>query len=337
MSNVYICTTPYHLLISAVKVSLHSTKKKDDVIICNKSAFTSETLAHLSTIFGNVYVASHKFSLFVIFLLKNRFLKKYSISDFFLKKILGYNKDYFQKKNVYIYADYCSIGCLLNLEMISYNIIEDGLNRYKFNLYPDKKHRFHHFIEILLGFSWKTGIESQFLNQIEVNELPNIPINGCKVIVSNREKMFSKLSPEEIDTIARLFNYIPFKMGKNSDKTILLTQPLSEDNIVDLQTKINIYRFLISKYAIGELYIKIHPREKCNYANYFPNAIILGAAKIPFEIYQLKENFHFKRAITAFSTAIDSISCADEKISMNERWVRNFSNCSEFAHNMRHP
>ena len=51
---------------------------------------------------------------------------------------------------------------------------------------------------------------------------------------------------------------------------------------------------------------------------------ILSNNKIPFELYQLKEKFHFRRAISTFTTAMDSIFCADEKIQMGEEWTRNF-------------
>ncbi len=68
----------------------------------------------------------------------------------------------------------------------------------------------------------------------------------------------------------------------------------------------------------------MHPREKEDYSKIFPDAIILGNQKIPFEIYQLKEKFRFNKAITTFSTLMDAIFCADEKISMGAEWTLNF-------------
>jgi len=45
---------------------------------------------------------------------------------------------------------------------------------------------------------------------------------------------------------------------------------------------------------------------------------------VPFELFLLKEKCHFKRAITAFSAAIDAVFCAEEKIQMGQDWTLNF-------------
>ena len=51
---------------------------------------------------------------------------------------------------------------------------------------------------------------------------------------------------------------------------------------------------------------------------------ILGNNLVPFEVYLLMKDLKFKRAITAFSAVIDTITCAEEKIFMGLGWIQNF-------------
>lgn len=226
--------------------------------------------------------------------------------------------------NYFIFYDNSYFGCWLNISKIYYNLIEDGLNQFKAIPPQTTKMKIYNTFYKLIGIHWNHGGKSKYVKSIEVNEKIDLKIKHNNIIVQNRADMFKQLTLEQINIIANIFNYKPIKKISADCKTLLLTQPLSEDSITSHPTKIKIYQHLVKKYSIGTLYIKIHPREKEDYTKIFPNAIILGDQNIPFEVYQLKEHFHFNRAITAFSTAIDAIFSADEKISMGADWVINF-------------
>ena len=136
--------------------------------------------------------------------------------------------------------------------------------------------------------------------------------------------MFRTLNDSEIDTIAKIFNYQPLNIPSLHEASLLLTQPLSEDQLISHEKRIKIFKYLVDKYSIGTLYIKVHPRDKDDYSIIFPNAIVLGMSEIPFEVYLLKERLHFRRAISAFTTLMDAVFCADEKIQLGMDWVLNF-------------
>ncbi|MEG2256476.1 MAG: glycosyltransferase family 52, partial [Cetobacterium sp.] len=82
---------------------------------------------------------------------------------------------------------------------------------------------------------------------------------------------------------------------------ILFTQPLSEDNIITEEEKIEIYLKIIKKYPKDRLIIKTHPREKTNYKNIFKEYLVLDNP-FPFEILNILD-VKFNKAITLFSTA----------------------------------
>ncbi|MBR2090854.1 MAG: hypothetical protein IJ905_10980 [Fibrobacter sp.] len=327
MKNIYIVDTPYHLLISTVKTLLAHREGMDAVLIM-KDVIPLNFQKNAQSVFRDVDNSYNRYNILLnVFLLK---LQQCSISivSKFAKKIKIKLLDFFKDSDVYIFDDTFYFGCWLNNSRTKYNLIEDALNYYCF---PKKKTilmKKYDYLYRIMGISWDCWGKSKYTKSIEVNENKNLCISHNNIIVQNREQMFKKLTPKQIEIIAHIFDYKPLKNIVSGDKTLLLTQPLSEDSLVSHETKIHIYKHLVDKHAIGKLYIKIHPREKEDYTKTFPDAIILGDQDIPFEVYQLKENFHFKKAITVFSTAIKSVFCADEKISMSPEWMMNFSNKS---------
>lgn len=234
-----------------------------------------------------------------------------------------------KKHEIFIFEDNSYFGCWLNNAKQYYNHIEDGLNSFKLPKIRNNRIKIYDYIYKLLGISWDYWGTSKFIKSIEVNENKNLRIKHNNIIEQNRELMFKKLSPEQINVIANIFNYHPLENVGKERKTLLLTQPLSEDNLISHEKKIRIYKHLVKTYAVGQLYIKIHPREREDYSKFFPDAHILGNSKIPAEIYQLTENFCFNRTITVFSTAIESISCSGDKIIKSQEWMRNFDDSKE--------
>ena len=322
MTNLYIVSTPYHLLISIIKTILANRVGKDIIIIYNFH-IPSRTIKNAEIIFQKIYQCNHIDILLNLICLKIK-LSRIPLLSRSIK--LKFDKSFLKTKEIYLYNDNSFFGCLLNYLQINYNLIEDGLNVFKSSKFKKKQKKTDGRIYRLLGFSWYNHGHSKFIKSIEVNEDKDLQIHHANTIEKNRLEMFKKLSSKEINVIAKIFDYAPLKSITPGNKTLLLTQPLSEVSIVDHSTKIRIYQYLVKRYCTGTLYIKKHPAEKEDYQKIFPNAIILENQTIPFEVYQLKENFHFNRAITACSTVIDAIYCADEKISMGSEWVKNFPN-----------
>ena len=328
MIKTYLISTPYHLLISIIKTILANRIAQDELIIIDKRFIQHHFLQNAHTIFKKITIINQHptVSYLHILLWRNRISRRIPFLYNMLKKYTTIDEAYFKNKEVYMFYDLTYLACLLNVSKIEYNLIEDGLNQFQQSSNSDTRRRssFSFLWDSILGVSWKAFGQSKLNKSIEVNDGKNLHIKHPNIIVANRAKFFRSLTQENIDMIAKIFDYQPIGYQISEESTLLLTQPLVEDKLLSQSKKNALYKYLVKKYAIGKLYIKVHPREKEDYTKIFPNAVILGNRNIPFELLLLKENFHFKRAITAFSTAIDAVFCADEKINMGQEWTLNF-------------
>lgn len=106
---------------------------------------------------------------------------------------------------------------------------------------------------------------------------------------------------------------------KNKSKSIILTQTLNEDGVIEHeQEKIDICKEFVKQADTDIVYIKPHPRELTDYSKIFKaNSRVIVLPKLfPAEILNLHPNLKFKKAFTAFSTAIDNLEHVEEKISL---------------------
>lgn len=327
MTKVYIIITPYQLLISITKTILAHRIGRDVLIVCDKREIQSVFLNNARCVFKDVIVIKKRPPVFYlnILLWRNRISRRIPFLFNMLKRYIELDESYFKNKEIFIFNDLSAIGCLLNLSKIKYNLIEDGLNLFQHELhFENSRCSFHKIWDSILGVSWKSFGQSKLTKTIEVNDGQNLCIKHPNILVVNRAQLFRSLTQDDINMIAQIFGYQPTGCEISEESTLLLTQPLAEDNLLSHSKKIALYQYLVKKYNVGKLYIKVHPREREDYTKIFPNAVILGNNGVPFELLQLKEDFHFKRAITAFSTAIDAVFCADEKIQMGQEWTLNF-------------
>lgn len=123
-----------------------------------------------------------------------------------------------------------------------------------------------------------------------------------KVEIINLKELWDKKTLEEQKEILDIFYFNPNIKEKIKERNIILfTQPLSEDNVITEEEKVNIYSKIIKKYPKERLVIKTHPREKTNYKEIFKEYLILDNP-FPFEILNLLD-VKFNKAITLFSTA----------------------------------
>ena len=321
MTKVYIIETPYHLLISIIKTLLEKRMGKD-IIVIYKENFYPITIERLKGIFKEV-LCFGTINNFINMLKLKMFQARVPLLANITKQNHNIDGKWLSDKDIYIYNDDNFYGCLLNHLKKDYTLVEDGLDCFSFDVAAYVKEN-HNRLYSFFGFSWGSFGKSIYTKSIEVNDISKVRTRLPNMIEVNRNQLFKSLNASEIDIIAHIFDYQALNISHKEECSLLLTQPLSEDGDVNHSKKIKIYKHLVEKYAIGTLYIKAHPREKEDYSKIFPNAIIVKNYKIPIELFLLKEKLHFKRVISTFTTAIDAIFCADEKIQMGLEWVKNF-------------
>ncbi|MGY0394104.1 glycosyltransferase family 52 [Fusobacterium sp. SYSU M8A802] len=127
-----------------------------------------------------------------------------------------------------------------------------------------------------------------------------------KVEIIDIETKWNLLSIEKKKEILDIFDINLEKLEnlKNEkEKILLITQPLSEDNIISEEEKIDIYSNLLKERDIKKIYIKPYPREKTDYTKVLKNIeVVIIEKEFPIEIFMLL-NMELKKVMTLFSTA----------------------------------
>lgn len=209
------------------------------------------------------------------------------------------------KKDIYLIED----GTRSYNEKILKNQLETRKNKEEYSrMIKLKIWLYKNFIEMLpqkyLIYGMSEKIKKIYLTGI----LPIPDIIKDKVELINVEKLWKELSKEKKRKVLEIFDIELKELEKLKevkDKILLLTQPLSEDGIVDEIEKIEMYKQLLYERGIKKIYIKPHPREKTDYREVFKNTNIevkILSNKFPAEIFMLLD-MNFKKVITIFSTA----------------------------------
>lgn len=123
-----------------------------------------------------------------------------------------------------------------------------------------------------------------------------------KAEIINLKELWNKKFEREKKIILDIFNFNEEILKKVDENTIMLfTQPLSEDNVITEEEKIDLYSKILKKYDNQSIIIKPHPREKTDYSKYFPSYYVMKE-RYPVEILELV-GINIKKAITIFSSA----------------------------------
>ena len=149
-------------------------------------------------------------------------------------------------------------------------------------------------------YGYGEKVKKIYLTENLCREIPKGLEKKAEII--NLKELWNKKSEEEKKIILNVFDFNPEILKKVNENTVMLfTQPLSEDNVITEEEKIELYSKIIKKYKNQSVIIKSHPREETDYSMYFSNCYIMKE-KYPVEILELV-GIKIKKAITIFSTA----------------------------------
>ncbi|QFI54996.1 glycosyltransferase family 52 [Aeromonas simiae] len=190
----------------------------------------------------------------------------------------------FFKKNNYKYVGHDHLFFSSPFLINGFILIEDGLANYVKN--SERKNSLYNTTRQLFGyqpcFGYDKRIKKIILTGLDITplelqdkaEIINIASNWCNMGQSIRNMVYD------------IFNYEYVNL---SDSVVILTQPLSENQIISEDKKIKIYKDIVNKY-INEvdgvnIVFKPHPREQTNYKNYFDCEVLPN--ETPFQIILL--------------------------------------------------
>ncbi len=144
------------------------------------------------------------------------------------------------------------------------------------------------------------------------------------------QSLWNGLSEEHKNKIADIFNMSAKDLSTASSRSVvLITQPLSEDNMMSETDKVELYSRIIGNYGAQNVVMKPHPREKTNWAEIFPNMPIIPR-QIPVEL--LTKLVRLNKVAGFFSTAAFG-AVSDDKIDF---YAKDFADLKSYhPHQMR--
>ena len=180
-----------------------------------------------------------------------------------------------------------------------FDLIEEGVSNY---IHNPRRSRFNLIKKILCGglFTKEVFGHSDQARKIYLTGMIPIP-EGIKekVEVVNMQELWNACDPGKRDYIRKVFGMVKSGIDDRKTDSTLITQPFSEEFVLTEEEKISLYRRIVGD---KEMTIKPHPREKTDYAKYFPSASIIDPS-VPLELYALESRTRFKEVYTVFSTA----------------------------------
>lgn len=237
-------------------------------------------------------------------------------------------------QGIHVFWDLGYAGTYLNIRRIPYILHEDSLNSYQ-HIRANRPN----YAYIFRKNGWKFKIKKRFhlgvipfgysdnCVAVEVNEKAGIEIPLDKVREVSREGLISRLTKEQKKELFSLF--AAGKAGENGlygseDKeglrfTLLLTEPFAvTGRLPDEKAQVRLYRDVLARYAKNsQVLIKPHPRDSLDYRKFFPDARVMEK-NIPMEVLNFDERFRVFRAITVSSSAVEGLTCVQEKIYLGQ-------------------
>lgn len=310
MGRMYICVTPYQLLLTILKIE----DSKSELVL-QEGITDKEIISNLSKerIFKKIDILN-----MLIF----DGVKKYIINK---REMAGFITRFKGVDDIYTYNDHTPIGWILDKYKIKYNLIEDGYDffSYKYidfrNRIFTKKSTIQDYKDLLkhLFFLRRTkgpGF-SKYCQSIEVNDISVVPKDERyhKFKEVPRKELFENITEERKQLILRVFDVEELSEVKDNS-VLILTQPLSIDGLMDSDDKqYGFYKKICDRYLSEgyEVYLKPHPRDTITYEKM--NGVKLIAQTVPMELIEMVSDVEFERIITHSSTAINFLTCGKEK------------------------
>ncbi len=330
MRKLYFCHTLYNLYITLVKQMVIS--EEFDLVIASQMPNYLSILPRLESIglIRNLYLfdsTSYK-KIHYIGKIDKILRQKYKECKYVEDNIAINLQEY--DGNIYVYNDFEIIGFYLVFKRIKYHLIEDGLNFFQYchKYYSIAEWKYNsnnpvNFIFDKLNIGHRILGSSKCAIDIEVNDINGIIVNKCKVVVSPRKELFSKLENKDKIVLYNLFcqgnvEGNPQTRDHNIKTMLLCTQPLYMDKLVSsMDDQRRAYEDILDEYAGNQKFqitIKPHPRDELDYNEIGEkyNCWVIDRY-IPSEILNFNPNLFYDLALSITTTAIESLSFVKEK------------------------
>lgn len=334
--RIYVCHTLYHVYVSVLKEmnlsEAEREKGKADIALSKVFMDFGNLPERLETvgIFDRVLTLDERYAEDFPELMKykenHQNIMKHMINRMIFTKKFGKKQDEFIRidftsyQDIYVFCDSDPIGYYLNYHHIHYHAVEDGLDCLKrFDAaHVDNAGHFkikaalarHNIIFIQNGYS-------KYCLDMEINDASIFSYTFDKYKEVPRKPMEDALSREQKRQMLQIFmpdaEQITKQLAGCEDCILFLTEAFPKNNPTVRQ---GVCEEILRDYCgDAHVVIKPHPGDDLDYAALYPECTVIRG-KFPIEVLNFIEGIHFRKVVSIITSAIDSISFADEKINI---------------------
>lgn len=205
------------------------------------------------------------------------------------------------------------------------NIIEDGIMNYYYPII--ETHQINPIIDKILhicGIYFLSANEAlgshKNIKNVYLTQNFNHPLIKDKIKIINIKESWENIPKDQQQNILNIFNInSKVETYNNKKTTLILTEPLSDENLMTLNEELNIYKELMNKFKDYKIIIKPHPRDKKNYKEIFKNVEILDK-NFPIELLNL---IGFKPTIVSSIVSTALLNFKDSEIYVYDGEIKN--------------
>ena len=327
--RLYICHTYYHVYVSILKELVAQKSKGDRGVVLLSTISTDftglEERLKKSNIFFDVRILKecHPKDFKEAFsgsLGTGNWLKKLRTRRRFYQYMVQnegkyIREDFSKYKEIYVFCDSDPIGYYLNAKHIPYIAVEDGNNSGRYNSVVIANQGFFWLKRILAkcNYLFMQDGYSKYGKAYEVNSAQGVYSKGRRIIECSRHMLMNQLNEKDKLQLYNVFKCWDSLESVRSTKkcAMILTQPLCTE-----ENRIRLYQKIVNMFE-GEynVLIKPHPIDQVDYKKAFPQCIVLKG-KFPIEIFNLYCEFDIEKIVTVYSTSLDTLTFAKEKVSL---------------------
>lgn len=315
-SRIYVCHTPYHLLIACLKELKREGPSKASVILMDSLSNSEQYGKRLraSNLFDNVHCLKHEscFSSWTntSFYKSLLWLKLHPNAKETFSFVLDAN-------DVFIFNDHRDMGAVLHHFKKRYHLLEDGCDCFKHfdqkNLPTANNPILRSLLKRTLNIPISMG-DSHYCVDIELNSAEQLATKIDKpIVVSKKTELMSGLDDYALDVLRGVFP-VPNLVVEGVTSALLLTSPPEAHGANWSESdQLAFYGNVVRRCPQDVVFIKPHPRDTGDYKN-LGNRVTVIPAELPIETLDIFAVNKFDLGICYISTALAQLKCCKRKM-----------------------
>lgn len=321
--DLFICHTAYQAFISCIRAMRAS--QKPDIVLASGVLPGAEGLKSrldAAGIFDRVLLFNEQESHSPIY--KNPvmvLLFQHTMHRRHIEKYCRFKLDPSRYGRVYLYNDWNDLCRYLQDCRAPYILCEDAFSGHTIARHPWRDRqasRPFYRLRQRVGYGYLYWGAYKHTAAIETECLADTGPWAENFIEDSKAALFASLTGPEKRLLTRIFVTAPLP-PRAERPFLLLTRPYLADGFVgSWAEQLALFGRVLKQYADGcTVFIKPHPRDDADYAAAFPGAVVLDK-NMPSEVLNVAFPFRFERAVTIGSSALNTLTCAEEKLLLPE-------------------